>query len=59
MNLSNLEQIVLEISQQIKDARDCYYKENWLSDKMFNLVFVEKVKQLKEAIDEAIKADVL
>lgn len=52
---NQLESVVMELIQAIKDARQCYYNENWLSDRMYKQVFLEKIKEMKEAIDEATK----
>lgn len=56
---NQLEAIVVEIMAQIKDARETYLQENWLSDVMYRQVFLEKIKEMKKAIDEAIENDVL
>lgn len=55
---NQLENAVLDIMAQIRDARQTYYQEDWLSDQMYMQIFAEKVKDLKKAIDEAIKANV-
>lgn len=55
---NQLENTVLDIMAQIRDARQTYYQEDWLSDAMYMQIFEEKVKKLKEVIDEAIKANV-
>lgn len=55
---NQLENAVLDIMAQIRDARQTYYQEDWLSDQMYMQIFAEKVKELKKAIDEAIDANV-
>ena len=57
--LEDLEVQVMEITEGIEKARDCYYNENWLSDEMYKQIFLEKIKEIKKAIDEAIEANVL
>lgn len=55
---SQLENAVLDIMAQIRDARQTYYQEDWLSDAMYMQIFAEKIKELKKTIDEAIEANV-
>ena len=56
---NQLEAIILELMAQIKDARETYIRENWLSDVMYRQIFIEKVKEIKKGIDEAIEAAIL
>lgn len=56
---NQLENTVLDIMAQLRDARQTYYQEDWLSDAMYMQIFLEKVKELKLAIDEAVEAHVL
>lgn len=55
---NRLEDAVLDIMAQIRDARQTYLQEDWLSDAMYMQIFGEKVKELKKAIDEATEANV-
>lgn len=55
---NQLENAVLDVMAEIRDARQTYYQEDWLSDAMYMQIFAEKVKKLKKAIDEAIEANV-
>lgn len=54
-----LEIAVMEIMAQIRDANQTYYNENWLSEDMYEQVFLEKAKELKKVIDDAIKESIL
>lgn len=56
---NQLENAVLDIMAQLRDARQTYYQEDWLSDAMYMQIFAEKVKELKKAIDDAIKESIL
>lgn len=56
---NQLENAVLDIMAQLRDARQTYYQEEWLSDAMYMQIFAEKVKELKKAIDDAIKESIL
>lgn len=56
---NQLENAVLDIMAQLRDARQTYYQEDWLSDAMYMQIFAEKVKELKKVIDDAIKESIL
>lgn len=56
---NQLENTVLDIMAQLRDARQTYYQEEWLSDAMYMQIFAEKVKELKKVIDDAIKESIL
>lgn len=54
-----LEMQVMKISEDMVKARDCYYNDEWLSGAIYEQIFTEKIKELKKAIDDAIKENVL
>lgn len=55
----NFESKFYKLVDEINEARKCYNNEDWLTDELYRVVLKDKIKKIKEAINEAVETNVL